>query len=134
MTILERPSDGVVPAANPSPAAGADVHVYEVEPDSAAMAQVQRLISQLDDRRLLEGIDDRRFAVEAIALAVEAFGRYDARTHRLSHEGADGRQPGEMSYAAFFRLVAFDTFRVTRNIGLAGRILDKLIAEQEAER
>lgn len=123
---INRPTHGVIPAAAaPTVAAGDDV-----EPNPAALAQVQRLVRQLDDRRLLSGIPDRRFAGESVALAVEAFEHYDPRQHHLSHLGADHRQPAEMSYPAFFRLVAGDTFAVTRNIGLAGLVLDRLIAER----
>jgi hypothetical protein len=99
--------------------------------DSNAEALTQELMRQADDLRLLAGIDDRRFAGEAVRLAREAFECFDPMTHKISHEGADRRQPGQTSYNTFFRAVALNTFAKTRNPGLAGKVLDRMIAENQ---
>jgi hypothetical protein len=130
-----------VPAGPVADPTGTIVHASAARPglegspimaDSNAQVLTEELMRQADDLRLLDGLGDRRFAGEAVRLARAAFEEFDPRRHRISHLGGDERQPGECSYSSFFREVVPDEFRVTRNIGLAGRVLDRMIAEATA--
>lgn len=129
MTLLDetRPVNGVAPTASvptvghDAPAPQSDTIIHDG--DTRAL-EVKRLYELLDI--------DRRFATPAIHLALEAFEAYDPKTHRLSHAGKDCRQPDEISYADYFRLVAFDRFQRTINVGLAAKLLDILLAESRA--
>lgn len=77
---------------------------------------------------------DPRDATAAVMLAQHALPLYDPARHHLTRKPGDERMPSEMSYAQFFREVAGERFKATRNIAGAAHILDILITEQaEAE-
>lgn len=94
------------------------------------MSALQTMITEdhaLQVKRLVEAFpDDSRDRAQATNLALEAYAHYDPALHKL-------RTPNAYAHVGitrpeFFRSVAFDAFLATRNIGLAGRMLDWLIA------
>lgn len=126
-------TDGHSATVTASSGARPDAEVVTIEADDNVAAQTERLVAELDDRRLLAGIvfagRCSEYRGEAIRLARAGFARYDRRQHKLSHLGADDRQPGEISYPEFFRRVALEAFVACHNVWLAGQVLDRLITE-----
>lgn len=94
------------------------------------MSALQTLITEdhaVHVKRLVEAFpDDSRDRAQATNLALEAFAAYDPALHRLRTPSAHAHIG--ISRPEFFRSVALDQFLRTRNIGLAGRMLDWLIA------
>jgi len=107
-----------------------------IQPDSNAKALTEALMREAGDRRLLARIEfDARYQGDlgaAVRLARASFEQYDPRVHKLSHLGADIRQPGERSYPSFFREVALAEFVVCHNVWAASMVLDLMIAEASA--
>lgn len=88
-----------------------------------------RTMSETD--RLKGLLVDPRDATAAVQLAQAAFEKFDPARHKLTRKPAADRMPSEMTYPQFFREVALDRFRATRNVAGAAFLLDILIAEAD---
>lgn len=74
--------------------------------------------------RLNQLLDDHRFAMEAIGLALVTIDRYDPTEHKLTSQLG--------SYHRLFQTVAFAEYVRCPNIRAAATVLDILIAERAA--